>query len=480
VAHGTDRLLTRPVLWVGAVAAAVRVLWALVASRTPTGLSDPILYYGAARSIADGRGYTAITGTMTSYYPPGYPLFLGALQWTLDRVGLGDHLPLATGLVQALLGGVAAGALVVAGTRLGRSWPRPLAVGVAAGLVFALWPNLIGYSAAILSESLFLCLFAVFLASVLTMGDAVPVPGEPPGQNAVGATGRDGADAAGTGPRVWAGVRPVRGALAALSLGGATLVRPQALAAAAAVVLAWIVCRVGWRTVLVRGAWLATGVIVVVAPWTIRNADVFGAFVPVSNNDGDNLCIGFHEGASGHFEQPVAVCETVPIYAKGPAAELRRNTVNRRIATDWIRSNLAELPGLSVRKLWYTYRTDTDSLRAVESYDTDRFLGGWRHPLEVVWTIAYLAIMAATLAGAVLAAVRGWRVRRDDNAPLAVLAAALASFLVPVLVFGDPRFKVHATPCFALLAGLAVVAALDALRSRRDTDEQVQPSPATT
>jgi len=273
-------------------------------------------------------------------------------------------------------------------------------------------------------------------------------------------------------------IRPWRAVTAGVSLGAATLVRPQVLVVAAAMVLSWILSRVGWRSVLVRGAWLAAGVVVVVAPWTVRNLGVFDAFVPVSTNGGDNLCVGFHDGAPGFFVIPPS-CDTGEFYTEGPAAELRRNRETRARATSWIRSNLAEVPVLSVKKLWYTYRSDTDGLRAVESYDADPFLAGWRTPLQVLSTLAYLAIMAAALVGAVVVAGPGWRGRRHDATGLAVLAAALASFLVPVLVFGDPRFKVPATPCFALLAGVAVVAVLDRLRRGADLPPDPRAGPAT-
>ena len=434
----SERLVSRPAWIVGAVAAAVRLVWVFVAARTPTGLSDPLMYWGFGGHIADGDGYRTIRGTLTSYYPPGYPYFVGVLRWVSDTIGLGDRSALVVGIVQALLGGVAAAAVVVAGTRLGRAWSRPCTVGLAAGLVLALWPNLVVYSAAILSESLFICLFAVFLAAALTMAD-----------DAGSLT-----------------VRPLRATVAALSLGAATLVRPQVLLVAAALGIAWALGRVGWRPFLVRGAVLGAGVLVMVAPWTVRNAGVFDALVPVSTNGGDNLCVGFHEGAPGYFWIPPA-CDTGEFYIDGPEAELRRNQETRARAVAWIREHPLDIPVLSLKKLWYTYRSDTDGLRAVESYGADRFLGGWRGPLRVISTVAYLAIMAASLVGAVLTLARGWTLRRTDATALAVFGAAVASFLVPVIVFGDPRFKLPGAPCFALLAGVAIAAGLDALRSRR-------------
>lgn len=166
----------RAALTVGAVAAAVRVAWVLFASRPPQGLSDPKIYVAAAESIARGDGYTSLHGLPTAYYPPGYPFFLGGLRAALDVVGAGAHHVLVTGLVQALLGGVGTGAVVLIGCRLvARTQPRrDLRPGVLAGAVVALWPNLVLHTAVVLSETVFLAGFYVALAALsawLDLGD---------------------------------------------------------------------------------------------------------------------------------------------------------------------------------------------------------------------------------------------------------------------------------------------------------------------
>lgn len=159
-------IIVRSAAVVGAVAAGARLVWVLVASRQPLGLADPVIYLDSGASIAAGDGYTSLLGLPTAYYPPGYPFFVGLVQRGSDVIGLGDQVVMVIGVLQALLGGVAAAALVVAGSQLsgGR---RGLRIGVIAGLVLAIWPNLVMHAPLVLSETLFLAAFCVLLAAVV-------------------------------------------------------------------------------------------------------------------------------------------------------------------------------------------------------------------------------------------------------------------------------------------------------------------------
>jgi 4-amino-4-deoxy-L-arabinose transferase-like glycosyltransferase len=453
----------RPVLVIGAVGAVLRLLWVLTMSRVPQGLNDLTLYPAAAEGIARGRGYLTFAGTPTAYYPPGYPLFLSAIQWVLDRVGLGDHLVLAAGVVQALLGGVTAGAVVVVGRRLGGN-----RVGVIAGLLVACWPNLVVHSSLMLSESLFLAVFAVLLAAVVSMWPArsrvaVRAAGAIPGA-AVG----DGGDGGATGwARASTRARTGVALTAGLTMGLCTLIRPQsALLVLPAIALAWALARPGPREWAGRVAVLVVGVVLVVGPWTVRNAVVLDAFVPVSTNTGDNLCMGFNPDASGGF-MLAEHCETGEFYTDGPAAEVRRDREARHRATTWALENPGRLPALSWDKLRITYADDRDGLAALESFGEDEFLSdGTRRALGITMDLWFFGVLALAGAGVVLLAPAAWRRRTEDPTGLLVLAVTLASVVVPIAAFGDTRFKVPVAPCFALLAALAIVGARRRLADR--------------
>jgi 4-amino-4-deoxy-L-arabinose transferase-like glycosyltransferase len=420
---------------VGLVVRVVLVIWD---HRPPptTALRDPGVYWRFAIEIARGHGYVSLHGKPTAYYPPGYPYFLGALQWICNKVLGGHHLPLVAGLVQAVLGAIGVAAIVLAGQTLGRRLgDERLArrLGLGAGLILALWPNLVLYSAVFLSETLFVAVFAVFVLAVLRM------------------RGDDGRPAWG-----WA-------VTAAASLGIATLVRPQVLIVLVGLAVAWAVARRGLRVIVFDLAVLVLGVMVLLTPWMIRNEIVMHSFIALSDNSGDNLCVGFNPQADGAFEIP-PYCNTDPLYVEGPAAELQRDAHTKHLAVQWATHHVGQLPALSVRKLRYTYDTDTDGLRALEDYEADRFLSsGLRSTIHWVSDGTYVAIMALAAGGAIWMVARGVKRRGDDAGGMggtvgAVLAMTVLSAVIPIAFFGDGRFKVPTTPLFALCAGAAIAA----------------------
>ncbi|MBM3662116.1 MAG: hypothetical protein FJW94_04370 [Actinobacteria bacterium] len=425
----------RDLLLVAAVAVGLRLVAAVLLVESPRGLADPFLYQAFGQAIAAGYGYISLLGQPTAYYPPGYPFTLAVLQWPLDRLGVPEALPAVAAVGQALLGGVTAAAVAVGGGRLAaslRTGPAPRAVGLAAGLLVAAWPNLVVYSTVLLSETLFVALVSVALAAVLTVGRDV----------------RWGAPLA----------------VAAVVTGLATTVRPQALLYVPAVAAAWAVGRVPWRRIVLGTAVLLAGAAVVVAPWTLRNVVVMGAPVAVSTNLGDNLCIGFQDGASGGFSMNAA-CGTGTTYVDGPAVEVARNDELQRRAVAWVGDHLGELPGLSVRKLWITFGSDWDAVRAAESYGAAPQLSdGVRPVVHAAFDLTWWLLVA--VAGVGLVVVGRSEGRRDVAGPVVILTG-LAGAVVPVLFFGDPRFKMGVAPSLILLAGVGVVAVLGRLHPRQ-------------
>jgi 4-amino-4-deoxy-L-arabinose transferase-like glycosyltransferase len=133
----------------------------VLALRNSPYFSRPVLdaetYFRAASALAAGDGWAE----PVYWQPPGYPYFLAAVLW-LWGPGF-----LAPRLVQAILGALTAALTCAVGARVfGRG------VGIAAGLIVAVYGLLIYYDGELLAPSLAICL------QMATLYAAVRAPGE--------------------------------------------------------------------------------------------------------------------------------------------------------------------------------------------------------------------------------------------------------------------------------------------------------------
>ncbi|MEO8358934.1 MAG: glycosyltransferase family 39 protein [Vicinamibacteria bacterium] len=179
------------------------------------------------------------------FHPPLYPYFLAAMNMVFGSLT-------AIKIVQVLLGSLLIPAVAHAGRRL-----IGLHTGLAAACFAAFYPELIWYSAHFWCETLFLAILWWGIERVLSADESGSVK---------------------------------TAAVAGLLLGLSVLTRETILylVPLATVWLAWNRPRARWRL----GATVLLSMIVVVAPWTIRNWMQFGAFIPVSTGGGLNLYQG--------------------------------------------------------------------------------------------------------------------------------------------------------------------------------------------
>jgi hypothetical protein len=230
--------------------------------------ADTQVYWMLAGAIGEGKPYVVSQWGVPHYAlrTPGYPLFLAAC-----RGAFGDHL-LPVRLVQAALGAGCVWLLdrlvgAIKSEEAGREgWTAPK--------IAAAWaatdPYVVGMSALVLSEALFLPLMVGSLWGMAA---------------------------------VWNGSRR-RGPLAlatGAATGAAILVRPSWAAFVPVMLLAWVAtARRGDRAAAARGAMLvALGTAVVLAPWWIRNARTLGRFVPTALWVGASLYDGLSPEATG-------------------------------------------------------------------------------------------------------------------------------------------------------------------------------------
>jgi hypothetical protein len=258
---------------IAAIALLARLCVAVWAAPRFPAAGDGFYYDTLAHRLVQGQGYTWLwpdgAVTYAAHYPVGYPALL-ALAYTL----LGS-LPIVAMGVNALLGAAGVFAMhCLAHRATGGGWRAD-----GAALAVAVHPALVPYTAAFMTEGV--------TSALLLVAAAV-------------------AAVAPSSPRPWAW----RGA-AGLTMGIATLVRPQCLLLAP--ILGVLTVSAGttvsgreraWATA--RAALLVTlATLLVCAPWTARNCLRMRRCALVSVNGGWNLLIGEQSTTGGWGEVTV-------------------------------------------------------------------------------------------------------------------------------------------------------------------------------
>jgi 4-amino-4-deoxy-L-arabinose transferase-like glycosyltransferase len=410
----------RGVVAAGAAGLVVRLAWAAYAARPPQGLHDPARYLAYGQSLASGDGYRdPFSHQFTAYYPPGYPWFVGGVTW-LTRHVVPIGVPKAVAVVQALLALVIIACTAFIAARVAG---RRAAV-VAAWLV-ALWPSLVLYGTAVLSETL--CT-ALLLAAIAVL---VRCPWD----------------------------RAVRRAdliAFGLLLGTGALVRPQIVVVLVAAAATWWLASRDWRAAARSFGIVAVVLVVVLVPWFVRNQNRLGLFV-LSTNTADDLCIGHNDQANGGFLLLEQCAQESP--AQGRAAEVHHYHQNLSDAISWALHHPVREVQLVPERAWHLLSDDGDALRDTQSYGDDDFIDGRIvSALGALSNAWYATVIVFGVAGAAMLADR----RRPQG--LFVVLAAASILVLPLAFFGDPRFKVPALPLVAVIAAVP----LSRVLSRRD------------
>jgi 4-amino-4-deoxy-L-arabinose transferase-like glycosyltransferase len=268
-----ERMTTSPQRTVGSpaglavlgLALAVR-LAALAATRGYVPIHDDRAYLRHALALERLHRYPIFRdghhAVPTAYRPPGFPVFVAAAHTVLGGNTMADTL--SPRLAQCALG-VALVALVgIVATRL---FDRRTAL--VAMTLAALSPVLVVFGSSLISEPLFTALLLAAVAAALR-ARAAP--------QAIG----------------WA-------VLAGVAAGAAALTRSEGLLILPAVAL------MAWRprSPVAPVAVVLVG-IAVVAPWTVRNARVLHAFVPVSTETGNTLAGTYNDLSANDPLTPAA------------------------------------------------------------------------------------------------------------------------------------------------------------------------------
>ena len=373
--------------------------------------------YGAiAANLERGEGFTVGPNATqpSSNYSPGLPLFVAGIY----KISGGVHERFAR-LVLALIGTLSVLFAYLIGRRLGR--PLPALIGA---LVVAIYPALLEYQGMQMSEPLAATLLSGGVLAALWAWD-----GEP-----------------------WRWLLP--GAL----FGALALTRPEYLAIAGLVALLVFAreARGDWRSSLVRVAIFLLGLVVVVAPWTVRNAAALDRFVPISTGGGQVLFAGTYLPSDGDPEKvgTEVVAQNPDLFRPQDDQDLRLEQILARLAAD-------RYPGMetdqALSKLGKEQLWDDVSEEPAEyaGFVAIKVWWIWSHgPRDVmrepVWEVLHWLLVAFGLAGlAILAWQRRWEA-------LLIGTVFLAITIVSALLVASPRRVLVLVPLLAALTSVTI------------------------
>jgi len=405
------------------LALALRLVWVLYTDTIPLG-GDPHWYYVVASNVADGHGFAVRPhpifgeipgpGEPTAFWPPGYVFALAAL---FRLTGESFSTPQ---VMNALLGALTVPFVFL----LGKSVFDQRAGLLAAGM-FAIFPNAIVGVPLLFPEPLFTLMFVAALW-LLTIR-----PVERPWL-------------------AYAGFGALVG-LACLTRGQGAVLLPIA-------VVYWL-ARDGWQSAA-RSTGLALIVaVLMIAPWTIRNATQMHAFVPISTNSGAALRVGHGPESIGttkwtHDEVNGLDMEHA---MNNPRTEVEAYREYTRLAIDYALTHPMRELELAKLKLWNLYRSDAEIIpwitvlgtRPLEPDGLDDAL--WR-----MFDIAYYTLFLTAVASVPL-----WLRWRPER----ILLASVFIFwtLFHVAFLAEPRYHVPLYPAFAIAVAGGLCIAFDSM-----------------
>ena len=423
----------RPALTLVVVAAlAVRVAYVLISRRNFDPHGDAFFYHGAANLLAEGKGFISpffVTSGLhraAAEHPPLYIVFL-AIPSVLGMKSVLAHL-----LWSCLLGTATVWLVGLLGRAVGGA-----RIGIVAAVIAAVYPNMWAPDGMLEAETL--SMFAATATLLLAY-------------------------------RYWQRPSWRRLVLVGLGCGAGALARSELILLVPLLVvpLVWATRDRAWQE---RLRWLGAAVVaaaIVIAPWTVYNSTRFVHPILLSAQVDPLLasanCDSVYYGDfQGYFDIQCAAD-----IAKKEGLTLRddesqEGVVYRRAALAYVRGHLSRLPvveGVRLLRIAGLYKPAL-YVRA------DWYVEG-RDPIWISWAALYTFWVVALLsiAGAVVLHRRA-RATDDRAPPVYPLIALVVVVLVTVLVtYASTRFRTTAEPALCVLAGVAIVAAIDTARTR--------------
>lgn len=402
---------------------------------------DAAAYAAIAANLERGEGFTVGPSATqpSSSYSPGLPLLVAGLYEVTGGVHerLARLLLAAIGTLSILFAYLISHRLarLASSSPYGRVNSPSVVAGLIAAAAVAVYPALVEYQGMLMSEP---------LAATLLSGSVLAM--------------------------FWAADRdsPLRWLLPGALLGATAMVRPEYLGVAALLGLVVFARGAGadWRRALAQAAILLAGVVLLVAPWTVRNAVALDRFVPISIGGGQVLFAGTYLPSDGDPEKVgTEVVEQHPeLFAPAATQRLRLEQILARLAaarypdleTDQALSRLGR------EQLWDDVSEEPLEFAGFVATKVGRI---WSHgPRDVMreplWAALHWALVGLGLIGL---SVLAWR-RRWEALVLATVFVSITA--LSALLVASPRRVLVMLPLVAALAGAGAAWIRTAARER--------------
>ncbi|MCY3978096.1 MAG: glycosyltransferase family 39 protein [Chloroflexi bacterium] len=344
-----------------------------------------------------------------------------------------------------------------------RLFPRPSqqgeSVGAVAGLSFALYPYLIFQNLTLNDTALWILLLHLFVWLLIQLRERATLD---------------------------------RGALmlaiaAGLTLGVSVLARallpPLAILAAL-----WFLLKLSARDTLLRLLPVALVSLLAPLPWLIHAYQIYGGFVPIALNSGENIFQGNNPYAAAIFRAGYdAQWIAPPIDAPPKDEPLRRNARLAEAGWRYLRENPAAIPDLMLTKLlvyWNPQVTPLRNLRADEKLQVDEsgavviVTGEGSHVGLTAANAAYQDDSLFNVIGRnlhlvyfgslwLLAIAGAWLSRRDWRTLSLLFFAQISQTLVYLLFHPSTRYRSPTDPLLFVFSAAAVLWVVERWRGRQ-------------
>lgn len=360
----------------------LRLIFTLQDNAMPS--SDAVVYDTLGLSIAEGKGYADKNGTPHSHYPVFYPVFLSMVYKFFG------HSYTAVKIIQSIIGAFTCVLIYLIGKRI---WDA--ATGIAAGLISVIYPPFIKSAGLLLTELVFTFLLCLIVFYLLKIHDDMRL------RNYI---------------------------ILGILLGITVLTKSITLFLPLFAIPVLFYSRESRFAVILKKC-MAVFLFfsLTMAPWVIRNYNVYKAFIPTSANTGLNLYSSYCP-KDGIFGRIASADDPVVVEANKIPSMILRNRFFTEKTVNFIINNPRKVLALEIEKILYLWAP----------FDWEIVGGRW-------FNFIYAIMLPFFTLGIFLAL-------KDFRKNYIILLPIIYFQIMTLLFYGSPRFRLPIEPFLFILA----------------------------